>query len=536
MNLFNDISRFFSNLPDISSVKAWYDGTITYKTGEFLGDLVLDVICSEIRLSLCINEDSFKDRFINVTPEGMICLANELNSNIDTISFSALADNDSPCLLLHKSFYYTTRDEAIRYLNQSITNLKRIAETTLSVAGLLFDNKDITNFYDIINGEIDNSMSNLTAQDIPPLNILIVDDLFSKNLTSVKSQLMKLLPKCRIYEAENEPDPSYMLRSLEYMIIDHNNKIDIIIAYGSGCFFAHQLSGYIPRILINPNFYIADELKHAAEAHPCSYALSYDIDVTIEKMEIRQFTNISRDGIDNTVGYFDMDMSSDQNVETYNLLYGPIYRLCENWFAGDEFTRFKLIPTIERLYYKSNGQPFKANITRIEFAERLRAVVADHIAHPRPRVYNGSAYIKVSRFTNDIYLDSGYRVAKLIKITKDGDDIEPDEDVINYLVLMRFPDQRVKEFIKKILSVIEPYSWDDHKLKDILLVINKSGLMDVRYKDKPLSKYKNKTEDIYPLSRFVSRDARHKFSDVSMVALTAIALKYIPVEGLTNPQ
>lgn len=63
MNLFDNIVQLISNLPyDISSVKAWYDGTITFKMSEFLGDVVLDVVCSEMRLSLCIDEDTFKRR------------------------------------------------------------------------------------------------------------------------------------------------------------------------------------------------------------------------------------------------------------------------------------------------------------------------------------------------------------------------------------------------------------------------------------------------------------------------------------------
>lgn len=152
MNLFDNIVQLISSLPyDISSVKAWYDGTITFKMSEFLGDVVLDVVCSEMRLSLCIDEDTFKDRFINVTNEGLIYLTNELNTNVDTISFSALFEDNSPCLCLKKSFNYATRDEAIRFLIQGVTLLKRIAEATLSVAYSFFDDEeDITDFYELM--------------------------------------------------------------------------------------------------------------------------------------------------------------------------------------------------------------------------------------------------------------------------------------------------------------------------------------------------------------------------------------------------
>ena len=132
MNLFDNIEQIISSLPfDISSVKAWYDGTVTFKMAEFLGDVVLDMVRSEIRLSLCIDEDTFKDRFINVTNEGLIYLANELNSNISTVSFTALLEDDSPCLCLKKSVNFTTRNEAIRVLIQGITTLKRIADVSM---------------------------------------------------------------------------------------------------------------------------------------------------------------------------------------------------------------------------------------------------------------------------------------------------------------------------------------------------------------------------------------------------------------------
>lgn len=216
MNLFDNIELLISSLPyNISSVKAWYDGTITFKMSEFLGDVVLDVVCSEMRLSLCIDEDTFKDRFINVTNEGLIYLTNELNTNVDTVSFSALSEDNSPCLCLKKSFNYATRDEAIRFLIQGLTLLKRIVEATLSVAYSFFDDKYIPDFYELITTEINKTTFDSIVQTLPPLNILIVDDLFSKKLTSVKLQLMTRLSKCKIYEAKKELNPYAMLNSLE---------------------------------------------------------------------------------------------------------------------------------------------------------------------------------------------------------------------------------------------------------------------------------------------------------------------------------
>ncbi len=543
MNLFDNIELLISSLPyNISSVKAWYDGTITFKMSEFLGDVVLDVVCSEMRLSLCIDEDTFKDRFINVTNEGLIYLTNELNTNVDTVSFSALFEDNSPCLCLKKSFNYATRDEAIRFLIQGVTLLKRIAEATLSVAYSFFDDEeDITDFYELMTTEINESTFDSIVQTLPSLNILIVDDLFSKNLTSLKLQLMTRLSKCNIYEAEKELNPYAMLNSLEYEIRKHN--IDIVIAYGSGCFFVHQLNGVqVHKILLNPKFYISEELlMHEGEINTDTHDFPYDIDTyryftieTCQQMEDRQFMNISSDNIDNTVGYFDLGMCSTENSEIFNSVYGPIYTLPENWHEGDGFTRFELIPTIERLYYKSNCQPFSSNITRAEFAERLRTVVNDHIAYPQPCAYSECAYIHVSPFTHDITIDSGYREALLERMNRDGD-IVPNEDVIKFFVLQRFPDQRVKDFIERILMVTDPYRLNrSHKLTDILLVIDKTDLsMTVRIKDKTIAVCKSKNEDIYPLSRFVKRYACHKIADVSIVKLTSIALKYIPVEGLS---
>lgn len=540
MNLFDNIEQLISSLPyDISSVKAWYDGTITFKMSEFLGDVVLDVVCSEIRLSLCIDEDTFKDRFINVTNEGLIYLTNELNSNFDTVSFTALLE-DSPCLCLKKSFNYSTRNEAIRFLIQSITSLKRIAEATISVAGLYFNDEDITDFYELMTTEINKSTFDSIIQILSSLNILIIDDLFSKNLTLVKSLLMTRLPKCRIYEAGKELNPYVMLESLEYEIRRHT--IDIVIAYGSGCFFAHQLNCvHVHKILLNPKFCISEDLqKHEAEMNTDLFDLPYDIDTyrhftieTCKQMEDRQFMNKSSDNIDTTVGLFDLDKCSSKNGEIFNSVYGPIYTLPEDWFTGDEFTQFGLIPIIERLYYKSNCQPFSANITRGEFSERLRSVVKDHIAYPRPCAYSECAYINVSPYTHDIIVDAGYRGALFERVNRDGD-IVPDEEVVNFFVLQRFPDRRVNDFIEQILMVTDPYRLNrSHKLSDILLVIDKTNLsMTVRIKDKSNTVCKSKTEDIYPFSRFARRHARHKIADVSMVKITAIALKYIPVEGL----
>lgn len=541
MNLFDNIVQLISSLPyDMSSVKAWYDGTITFKMSEFLGDVVLDVVCSEMRLSLCIDEDTFKDRFINVTNEGLIYLTNELNTNVDTVSFSALSEDNSPCLCLKKSFNYATRDEAIRFLIQGLTLLKRIVEATLSVAYSFFDDKYIPDFYELITTEINKTTFDSIVQTLPPLNILIVDDLFSKKLTSVKLQLMTRLSKCKIYEAKKELNPYAMLNSLEYEIRKHN--IDVVIAYGSGCFFAHQLNGvHVHKILLNPKFYISEELQmHEAVINADSSDLPYDIDTyrhftieTCQQMEDRQFMNISSDNIDNTVGYFDLDKCSSKNGEIFNSVYGPINTLSENWLEDDGFTRFELIPTIERLYYKSNCQPFSSNITRAEFAECLRTVVNDHIAYPRPCAYNECAYIHVSPYTHDIIVESGYRAALLERMNRDGD-IVPNEDVINFFTLQRFPDKRVSDFIERILMVTDPYRLNQsNKLTDILLAIDKTDLsMTVRIKDNAITMCRSKNEDIYPLSRFVKRYARHKIAEVSMVNLTAIALKYIPVEDL----
>lgn len=112
MNIFDNIEQCISNLPyNISSIKAWYDGTITFRMSEFLCDVSLDVIQSEIRLTLSIDEDSFTNREITVSDSGLIYLANVLNSNIDAVSFFALIEDGAQSLCLKK---HTTTQPAMR--------------------------------------------------------------------------------------------------------------------------------------------------------------------------------------------------------------------------------------------------------------------------------------------------------------------------------------------------------------------------------------------------------------------------------------
>lgn len=540
MNIFDRIELCISSLPyNISSVKAWYDGTITFRMSEYLCDVTLDVIKSEIRLSLSIDEDSFRNRYINISDVGLIYLANVLNSNVDTVSFFAILEDGSQSLCLKKSFNYATHDEAIRFLIEGIISLKRIAGATLFVTGTFFSDEDTTDFYELITTEVNKSTFDSIVQTLPPLNILIVDDLFSTNLVLLKLQLSILLPKCRIYEAIKKLNSSAMMYSLENEIRKHD--IDIVIAYGSGCFFAHQLKG-VSKVLLNPNFFISEELQeHVVEINTDSSNLPYDIDthryLAVEScmdMADRQFKNLSFDDIDNTVGFFELGKCSGKNAETFNSVYGPTYTLSDNWLIGDEFIRFELIPTIERLYYKSHRHPFSVNTTRGKFAEHLRAAVNDHIAYARPAAYSECAYIKVSPFTHDITVDSGYREALLEAMGKDGQ-IIPDEDQIRFLTLQRYPDYRIKGFIDRIMNITEPYRFNhSHKLSEILLVVHRDGLsMEIKIKDKNYSITKNNTEDVYPLSRFFKRYKRPSSCSINLVRLTSVALKYISVEGLT---
>lgn len=375
MNIFNRIEQCILSLPyNISSVKTRYDGTITFRMSEYLCDVTLDVIKSEIRLSLSIDEDSFRDRYINISDGGLIYLANVLNSNVDTVSFFALLEDGSQSLCLKKSFNYATHDEAIRFLIQGITSLRRIADATFFVTAAFFDDKDTTDFYELITSEVNKSTFDSIAQTLPPLNILIVNDLFSTNLVLLKIQLCIRLPKCKIYEATKELNPSAMMYSLENEIRKHD--IDIVIAYGSGCFFAHQLKG-VSKVLLNPNFFISEELQeHVVEINTDTSNPPCDIDThrhlaveSCKGMEDRQFMNLSSDDIDNTVGFFESGKCSGKNAETFNSVYGPTYTLSDNWHIRDEFIRFELIPAIELLYYKYHRHPFSVNTTRGEFAE-----------------------------------------------------------------------------------------------------------------------------------------------------------------------
>lgn len=542
MNIFDNIEQCISNLPyNISSIKAWYDGTITFRMSEFLCDVSLDVIQSEIRLTLSIDEDSFTNREITVSDSGLIYLANVLNSNIDAVSFFALIEDGAQSLCLKKTYNYATSDEAMRFLYQSITSLKRVAEATLSVAEFFFTEEDSTDFYDRIIREMNKSTFASIAQTLPPLNILIINDLFTKEHTLLKSRLCMWLPKCKIFEATRKLNPKDMMYAIENEVRKHN--IDIVIAYGSGCFFAHQLNG-VQKLLLNPKFYISKELQnHVDEINTDSTDMPYDNDTyrhtaikLCKNMEERQFMNLSSDMIESAVGYFETGKCYDKNARIFNSVYGPIYALPDDWFSGDAFIRFGLIPAIEHLYFKSRSYPFTINTTRAMFAEHLRAVINDHIAYARPALYNENTYIKVSPFTHDITVDSGYRATLLERMNKDGD-IIPDEDMIKYLTLKRFPDKSVTDFIDRILMVTDPYCLNQsHKLTDILLAIDKTDLsMTVRFKDKSGPVNKSKSEDVYPLSRFLKRTTRHKITTISMVKLTAIALKYIPVKGLGNP-
>ena len=67
---------------------------------------------------------------------------------------------------------------------------------------------------------------------------------------------------------------------------------------------------------------------------------------------------------------------------------------------------------------------------------------------------------------------------------------------------------------------------------EMLLVIHKDDLsMEVRFKNEYVGAPKSKTEEIYPFSRFMQKDAQFKNLDINFIKLTKLALKYIQVEG-----
>lgn len=539
MNTLDCIERCILNLPfKVSGVKTWYDGTVTFKVAEYLGSACMDVSQSEIRLSISIDEDNFKNRGISISDASLIFLANELNSTVETVSFYALIE-EGPCLCLNKSFTYSHQDEATKFLIQGISSLLISANAVLRIAGGFFINNKIHYSYEFITDEMNKSRFEHIVQFLPPVNILIVDDLFAPDLKYFKDCIITLLPQCKIFVATKKLNPSSMMLSLESDVRNYN--IDVVIAYGTGCFFAHQING-VAKLLLNPIFYIANKLsEHIEEINDDTSGRLFDFKThrhlaieSCKHMEDIQFMNIPHETPEYTIGFFWINAYDNPNADIFNSVYGPIRELLSEYgHITENIIRNEIIPAIAGLYNKCHLPPCYGDVTRGEFAEHLSAVINDHITCAKPEVYSERAYIKVSPYTHDITVEHGYREA-LLEIMDKDDLLVPDEDVIRFIALQRFPDKQVKDFLDRLFMVIDPYRiYLSHRLSDIQLVVHKDDLsMEVRIKDKAHPMPKIKTEDIYPFSRFAKKCACRRIIDVSIVKLTSIALRYIHVKGL----
>lgn len=361
MNLYNKIAETLSNVPyNVTAVKVWYDGTITFRFGDYLGSLELDVTHSEICVNLELNTEDFAEYDVNISDVGLLCLANELNTYIDTVAFFVPFEVGAQCLYLRKSFIYSTVEGALKALIQSFSELSIVADATLRIAEE-FTFPDIpSDFYENIENEMNKATYEHSVQRLPMVKILIVDDMFNPNLISVKSYLSTRLPQCEIVEIEKDLNPIGMMDSLKRQI--QENKIDIVIGYGNGCFFAHQLAN-VPKILIKPKFRLSDELAlHIEELNPESSVLHpYDVDTyrllaiaSCKDIEDEQFMNILKEDIENTIGFFWTD-TTEENGELFSQVYGPIQKLfTKPDVITDDVIRYKIIPTVEALYTKNH--------------------------------------------------------------------------------------------------------------------------------------------------------------------------------------
>lgn len=557
MNLYDNIIEYISNLPTMSNIKQWYDGDSSFKYGRYRGHVKLDVAKSEICVTFELNNQNFKDykvlteeEFMRLTKEnkenykclsevGLMFLANELSGNIEGVNFFIIPDTGL-YMCLKKSYYYTSQDDALRFLDYAISELSIVAEATLCIASKFIFPAIPDDFFDIIDTELNKATFEYSVQRMPNMNILLVDDLFNPGIMGLKTQLKNRLHKCKIYEAEWDFNPDGVKHSLYFQI--QENNIDLVMGYGSGCFVVGQLIN-VPKIFISPKFQFAEALnEHVEEYNPNVSSVSYDVDtarriavMSAEDMEDRQFFNLRYEDVDKTVAFFGTDNCSSKDATLYNMAYGPIRELLsESETFTDDIVRYEIIPAIYALYVKSHHPAYKGEVSRGEFAEHLRSIVYDKIAYGTPEVFGERAFVKVCPYTHDISLEHGYQEALLETMGKEGQ-IVPNEDQIRFLTLQRYPDDRIKGFIDELMNITEPYILNrSYKLSKLLLVVYRDDLsMEIKIKDKNNPIPKKNTEDIFTLSRFFKRDKRFGNYSIDLVRLTSVALKYISVDGLS---
>ena len=531
-------------------MKVWYDGTITFRLGNYFGSVKLDVTHAEISVNLELDAEDFAEYGVKISDAWLMYLANELNAHIEAVAFFVPFEVGAQCLCLKKCFIYSSERGALKALIQAVQEISIVADAVLRIA-LEFSYPNIpSDFYEQIENEINKATYEHLVQRLPSVKILLVDDLFNPNLMSLKFFFRTRLPQCKIFVADKDLNPIGMMGSLKNQL--QENKIDIVIGYGNGCFFAHQLTN-IPKILIQPKFGFSDELaSHIEELNSeSSESMPDDVDSyrffaieSCKDMVDEQFMTIRNEDIENTIGFFWTD-NTEENGELFTEYYGPIQQLfTEFGVINDDAIRYKIIPAIDALYAKTHRPSYMSDVSRGEFAEHLHSIIQDHITYPRPELYGEKSYIKVCLNTNDITMEHGYQAFLLEKAERDKS-IVPDEDAIRFLALQRYPDSRVSEFIDRVVSITEAYrrnfAMNDTDMinrdfirnpSEMLLVIHKDDLsMEVRFKNEYVGAPKSKTEEIYPFSRFMQKDAQFKNLDINFIKLTKLALKYIQVEG-----
>lgn len=539
MHLFDNITEYLSSFPTMSCIKQWFDGDVSFKFGNFLGSIKLNVAKAEICATVELKDENFKDYGVNLSEVALLFLVNELSANIENVSFFVIPDAGL-CMCLKKFFYYSSQDDAQKFLQSAISELSIVAEATLRIAAAFEIPNIPDDFYEVIKKELGKATFDHIVQRMNDVRILLVDDFFNPGLMELKTHLKSRLQKSCIFEADRDLNPEGMNFSLIHQI--QENKINWVLGYGNGCFFVNQLTN-VSKIFISPKFQYSEALKkHIEEYTPDVSGMPYDIEtarrfavMSAEKIEDNQFFNIRHEDIDNTVAFFWIDNCSDKNAQLYNMAYGPISELLSDpEVFTDDIVRFNIVPAINALYVKTHRPVYKGDVSRGEFAEHLRSVVQDKIAYGAPEVFGERAFVKVCPYTHDISLEHGYQERILVTMDKE-EQIVTNEDQIRFLTLQRYPDDRIKDFIDGILKVTEPYMLNrSYKLGEILLVVHKDDLsMEIKIKDKNNPISKNNTEDIYLLSSFFKRYKRSSNYSIDMVRLTSVALKYISVEGLS---
>lgn len=369
MNLYDKMAKCLSSLSyNVSSMKVWFDGTITFRLGKYLGSAKLDVAHSEICVNLELDEENFAEYGVRISDVGLMYLSNELNTYIDALAFCVPFEVESQCLCVKKSFIYSSEEGAIKALIQAVSELSIAANAIMRIAAA-FDFPNIpANFYQCIDNEMKSATFHHVVEKLPAIRILIVDDLFNPNLMSLKFFIRTLLPQSEIIEAEKYLDPVDMMACLMHQI--QNNKIDIVVGYGNGCFFSHQLKD-VPKVLIQPKFGFSDELgAHIEELNLDSVSLFPFVDTyryfTLEsckRMESEQFMNsLQNEAAQSTTGFFWTD-NTEENGDLFNKFYGPIQELSTKLGVIDaDVVRYEIIPTISSLYAKTRRPKFMGDM------------------------------------------------------------------------------------------------------------------------------------------------------------------------------